>query len=113
RRFGVATSTPGLDESIASAVRKHGLDGLCTGTRIPLGDPLALAASPELQVEKLAAAVQECIDDGAAAVVIGGGPLAEAAGVLASRFDIPVISGCRCCALRGATAPAYCGWSLV
>lgn len=92
RLFGVATTTPGLDQSIASAVRKHGLDTLCTGTRIPPGDPLALAASPELQEARLAEAVQQCIDDGAAAVVIGGGPLAEAAGALASRFQVPVIS---------------------
>ena len=92
RRFGVATTTPGLDESISRAVARYGLDGLCTGTRIPKVDPIALAATPGLQVESLAEAVRACIDDGAAAVVIGGGPLSEAAAALAPRFEIPIIS---------------------
>ncbi|MDB5731910.1 MAG: putative Hydantoin racemase [Variovorax sp.] len=92
RRFGVATTTPGLDASIARAAAGLGLGALFTGTRISPGDPLELASQPRLQDERLAEAVAACIADGAQAVVIGGGPLAEAAVRLGARFDVPVIS---------------------
>ena len=93
RRFGIATTTPGLEASIAQSVADLGLSACFSGTRIPPGEPLALAALPELQRERLAEAVAQCIElDGAQAVVIGGGPLAEAAQWLAPRFAVPVIS---------------------
>lgn len=93
RRFGIATTTPGLDASITRAVHALGLQAQFTGTRIPPGDPLVLAASPGLQEERLAQAVQACVaQDGAEAVVIGGGPLVQAAEQLALRFLVPVIS---------------------
>ena len=41
---------------------------------------------------ELAAAVRQCIEDGAEAVVIGGGPLGEAAEYLRTQFDIPIIA---------------------
>ena len=54
---------------------------------------MALAADPALQCERLALAVAQCIEqDGAQAVVIGGGPLSEAALWLAPRFAQPVLS---------------------
>lgn len=92
RHFGVATTTPGLDASIARAAVQLGLSPLFTGTRISPGDPLELAGNPRLQDERLADAVAACVADGAQAVVIGGGPLAEAATRLGARFDVPVIS---------------------
>ncbi|WP_309681479.1 aspartate/glutamate racemase family protein [Polaromonas sp.] len=93
RRFGIATTTPGLELSIAQAVARLGLSAQFTGVRIPPGDPLVLAANPDLQAERLADAVRACVDeDGAAAVVIGGGPLAESADRLARQLAVPVIS---------------------
>lgn len=92
RRFGVATTTPGLDEPIAAAVRACGLDAQFTGTRIPDADPLGLAADPARQAERLAEAVVRCLEDGAEAVVIGGGPLSASAQAIAPRFAVPVIS---------------------
>jgi len=93
RRFGVATTTPGLAVSIAQAVARLGLAAQYSGTRIPQDDPLRLAADPGLQDELLGEAVRACIEaDGAQAVVIGGGPLAESAERLAGRFGVPVIS---------------------
>lgn len=93
RRFGVATTTPGLAVSIADAVDRLGLAQQFTGTRIPADDPLRLAASPELQDRLLGEAVHACVaQDGAQAVVIGGGPLAGSAQRLAGRFGVPVIS---------------------
>lgn len=92
RRFGVATTTPGLDAAIARQAAEFGLAAAFTGVRVPSGDPLVLAGNPLLQEECLAELVLACIADGAGAVVIGGGPLAEAAAHLGARFDIPVIS---------------------
>ena len=93
RRFGVATTTPGLEASIAAAVDALGLTPQFTGTRIAAGGALVLAAEPALQRERLAEAVRDGIErDGAQAVVIGGGPLSEAALWLAPRFTVPVLS---------------------
>lgn len=93
RRFGIATITPGLEASIAQSVAELGLSGQFCGTRIPPGVPQALAADPALLRERLALAVEQCIAlDGAQAVVIGGGPLAQAAQELAPLFAQPVIS---------------------
>ncbi|SOY53027.1 putative Hydantoin racemase [Cupriavidus taiwanensis] len=91
RRFGVATTTPRLAASIGSAVRRHGLETWFTGARFTDGDPRALGNAPRQQEQRLAGAVQACIDDGAQAVIIGGGPLGEAAWELGQRFAIPVI----------------------
>lgn len=42
--------------------------------------------------ERLAEAVEACVaDDGAEAVIIGGGPLGEAAEALQGSFAVPVI----------------------
>lgn len=93
RRFGVATTTPGLAVSIADAAARLGLSAQFTGTRIPQDDPLRLAADPDLQDALLAQAVRACVEeDGAQAVVIGGGPLAQSAERIAGQFAVPVIS---------------------
>ncbi|VVD72675.1 aspartate/glutamate racemase family protein [Pandoraea nosoerga] len=92
RRFGIATTTPRLADSIAANVRKLGLGAHFTGARFTTGDPLALGDAPAQLESSLAGAVQACIEaDGAQAVVIGGGPLGEAAQALGERFSIPVI----------------------
>jgi allantoin racemase len=92
RRFGVATSTPDLAEAIGQRAHDLGLAHLYTGIRCTEGDPVALAADPALLIEALAGAVGACIEeDGAEAVVIGGGPLGEAAKALRPRFGKPVL----------------------
>ncbi|SPR98588.1 aspartate/glutamate racemase family protein [Cupriavidus taiwanensis] len=91
RRFGIATTTPRLAASIAAGVRRHGLEAWFTGARFTDGDPRALGNAPQQQEERLAGAVRACIDDGAQAVIIGGGPLGEAARALQQRFAVPVI----------------------
>jgi len=73
--------------------RALGLLGLYAGTRLTQGDPRELAAEPQALEDALARAVQRCIDeDGAQAVIIGGGPLGQAALALAPRFGVPVIA---------------------
>jgi allantoin racemase len=93
RRFGVATTTPGLEASIAGSADRLGLASFFSGSRFAAGGPLRLAGAPALQDERLAEAIQACIElDGAEAVVIGGGPLAESGERIGPRFAVPVIS---------------------
>jgi Asp/Glu/hydantoin racemase len=74
RRFGVATTTPGLVASIDARAAELGLARLYSGTRLTSGDPLKLAADPDRLVEALRQAVSACIElDKAEAVIIGGG----------------------------------------
>ncbi|MFG1281747.1 aspartate/glutamate racemase family protein [Xanthobacter autotrophicus] len=91
-RFGIATTTPDLVRSIEAGVRDLGLQGQFTGVRVPDGDPLSLAADPPAQDQALAAAATACIEqDGADAVVIGGGPLSDAAARLRLRFPSRIV----------------------
>jgi Asp/Glu/hydantoin racemase len=93
RRFGVATTTPGLVASIDARAAELGLARLYSGTRLTSGDPLKLAADPDRLVEALRQAVSACIElDKAEAVIIGGGPLGNAATALRPMFSIPVIA---------------------
>jgi Asp/Glu/hydantoin racemase len=93
RRFGVATTTPALVGLIAERARELGLADLYTGIRLTSGDPLALVADPARLADALAEAVRQSIyRDGAEAVIIGGGPLGQAAIALAPRFKTPIIA---------------------
>ena len=93
RRFGVATTTPALVDAIAQRADQLGLASLYTGIRLTEGDPMVLVADPPRLVEALAAAVRLSVEeDGAEAVVIGGGPLGEAAIALAPRFATPIVA---------------------
>jgi len=101
RRFGVATSTPDLAQAIEQNARDLGLAQIYTGTRCTRGDPVALAADPALLMRALAASVRECIElDGAEAVIIGGGPLGQAAEQLTPLFDTPVLGPIPCAVER-------------
>ena len=93
RRFGIATVTPGLVEVLARKADELGIRHLFTGTRLTDGDPQMLAANAIELERALAGAVERCLrDDGAEAVIIGGGPLGQAAADLARQFDAPVIA---------------------
>ncbi|MDO9405261.1 MAG: aspartate/glutamate racemase family protein [Polaromonas sp.] len=92
RRFGIATVTPELTALIRQRVDELGLGALYTGIRLTPGAPRELAADPQALQRELARAVNRCIeDDGAEAVVIGGGPLAQAAGQLQAQYGVPII----------------------
>jgi allantoin racemase len=92
-RFGVATTTPELVAAIGQRARDYELAHLFTGTRLTAGDPHAVTADPALLRDALAAAVARCFDDdGADAVIIGGGPLGQAAEDLAKSLRRPIIA---------------------
>jgi Asp/Glu/hydantoin racemase len=93
RRFGIATTTPALVRSIARYTERLGIAARYAGIRLTAGDPLALVADPDRLVEALADAIRQSIEeDGAEAVVIGGGPLGNAAIALARHFSTPIIA---------------------
>lgn len=93
RRFGVATTTPALRARIDASAARLGLQHLYTGARFTAGDPIALSANPAGMLAALEETVAECFaTDGAEAVIIGGGPLSQAAAALARRFKQPVIA---------------------
>jgi allantoin racemase len=93
RRFGVATTTPKLVASIDARAAELGLAKLYTGTRVTTEDPNALVADPARLVEALRKVVATCIEqDKAEAVIIGGGPLGNAAIALTPMFSVPVIA---------------------
>jgi Asp/Glu/hydantoin racemase len=93
RRFGVATTTPLLKSKIDALPGALGLGPRYTGTRFADGDPQELMRDPARLRAALAGAVETCIaQDGAEAVIIGGGPLGEAARELQPMFNVPVIA---------------------
>jgi Asp/Glu/hydantoin racemase len=93
RRFGVATTTPDLVAAIGQRARDYALEHLFTGIRLTAGDPHAVTADPVRLRDALAAAVARCFDDdGADAVIIGGGPLGQAAEELATTMRRPIIA---------------------
>ncbi|MGW2763689.1 aspartate/glutamate racemase family protein [Streptomyces sp. NPDC001275] len=92
RRFGMATSTPLLRDSLTCLVDEHGRSERFTGVRLTRSDPTVLAASAEQQYLELAAVVRACVEeDGAEAVVIAGGPLSETARRLAALDLVQIV----------------------
>jgi len=92
RRFGIATTTPALKAVIDQRVALLGLSAQYTGLRITSEDPAELVKDKDRLGGALAEAVRHCIgDDGAEAVIIGGGPLGEAARELEPMFSIPIV----------------------
>ncbi|EKU30626.1 MULTISPECIES: aspartate/glutamate racemase family protein [Alcaligenes] len=91
--FGIATTTPGLKQAILDQVQCYGWSEQFSGLRLTPTAPLDLAQAPDRQDQELADSVAACIEqDGARAVIIGGGPLAQSAQALQSRLAVPVIN---------------------
>jgi allantoin racemase len=93
RLFSVATTTPNLAASIARCAVRYGLGANFLSVRTTPGDPqdvMANTASLQRALEKIA---RESVEqDGAQAVIIGGGPLADAAQQLSEVVTTPVIA---------------------
>ncbi len=97
RPFGIATTTPLLLDAIAVRAKVLGVADLMTGIRCTTADPTVLTGDKAALTQALGEMVEACIaNDKAEAVIIGGGPLGEAAGALQPRFAIPVISPIPC-----------------
>ncbi|TZG32151.1 aspartate/glutamate racemase family protein [Agrobacterium sp. B1(2019)] len=96
RRFGIATVTPDLVGSFAAKAQTLGVASLFTGTRLTQGDPQHLASDPVALQTALEVAARECFErDGADVVIIGGGPLGQAANNLQRILCAPIIAPIR------------------
>ncbi|WP_417331311.1 aspartate/glutamate racemase family protein [Halomonas cupida] len=94
REFGIVTVTPdeALIESFRQKAASLGYEHLYRGVRVTPGDPTQLVQSPEALDAALAEAVQASIEeDGAQAVIMGGGPLSASALRLQPRFEVPLV----------------------
>ncbi|WP_108658791.1 aspartate/glutamate racemase family protein [Acuticoccus kandeliae] len=92
RRFAIATTTPGLVDAIAGRVAGYGKAAQFAGTFLTEGDPDAIVKDPAHLAEALGDAAERAIAEGGAeAVIIGGGPLAEAAAAIAARLGTAII----------------------
>ncbi|MBB3190474.1 aspartate/glutamate racemase family protein [Halomonas cerina] len=94
REFGIVTVTPdeALIESFRQKAASLGYEPLYRGVRVTPGDPTELVQSPEALDAALAEAVQASIDeDGAQAVIMGGGPLSASALRLQPGFEVPLV----------------------
>ena len=92
RRFAVVTTTPRLVRSIEKRAVAYGYRDRFVGTRLTPGDPTVLMADRKALTAALELACRTAVEqDGAQALIIGGGPLALAARELQGRFEVPLI----------------------
>lgn len=92
RRFCIVTTTPELTRTILLTAERYGLRSQCTGVHVTPGDPRALMADAQALEQALLHLCKRAVDDdGAQAIVIGGGPLALVGRALALRLTVPVI----------------------
>lgn len=89
--FAVVTTTPALETSIDGLMRIHGHAGRYLGCFMAMGDPQALLRDPVALDAALLAACVGAQAAGAERVIIGGGPLAEAAVRLNGQTDMCLI----------------------
>ncbi|MDH1271749.1 aspartate/glutamate racemase family protein [Rhizobium pusense] len=91
RRFAVVTTTPELVDVISRASVRYGHENFA-GTWLTPGDPVELMSNPVALTEALRKACLQAVEEGKAeALIIGGGPLAEAARELTKVLDVPLI----------------------
>lgn len=94
RPFGIVTVTPDeeLIESFRQKAASLGYEAQYRGTRVTPGDPAELVEDPERLDAALAEAVQQSVaEDGAEAVIMGGGPLSASALRLQPQFEQPLV----------------------
>lgn len=89
--FAVATTTPDLGPAIDALMAAEGRAPLYRGCFVTNGDPLALILDPDGLDAALVAACDEAVQAGASRVIIGGGPLAEAAARIAGRVGAQLV----------------------
>lgn len=92
RLFSVATTTPDLVAAIRRCAERYGHGDRLISIRVTGGDPHLTMANARELTEALEATVHQAMDeDGAEAIIIGGGPLADAARSLSGHIRVPLI----------------------
>ncbi|MDN5568649.1 MAG: aspartate/glutamate racemase family protein [Paracoccus sp. (in: a-proteobacteria)] len=91
RSFAVATTTPYLAAGIDALMSAHAGQGRYLGCFLTEGPALAVMGDPTALDRALLIAATRAADAGAQAVIIGGGPLAQAAERIAPLCPVPLI----------------------
>ena len=94
RPFGIVTVTPDeeLIESFRQKAASLGYEAQYRGARVTPGDPSELVNDPDELDAALADAVRQSVtEDGAEAVIMGGGPLSASAIRLQPQFEQPLV----------------------
>lgn len=110
RPFGIVTVTPdeGLIESFRQKAASMGYEAQYRGVRVTPGDPKELVQNPDQLDAALADAVTLSVEeDGAEAVIMGGGPLSASAVRLQPKFEAPLVvavTAAASAAVKAATA---------
>lgn len=91
RRFAVATTTPGLGPALEHLVAGAAPGADFAGLFYTDSGPLDLAGDPDATADELGRAVDRAVAARAETVVIGGGPLSDAARRLARRTDVRIV----------------------
>lgn len=100
-RYSIVTTTPGLSEMMRTLAFDYGAGERLASIVATVGDPVATMRDPTLLLFALEDACWRAIRaDGAQAIIIGGGPLATAARMLAGRFPVPLIEPVPCAVRR-------------
>lgn len=92
-RFSVAMTTPGLVDWVRRYAGRLELADRLASIPCTTDEPHALMADPDRVLAALDGLIRRTVaEDGAEAVVIGGGPLADAARTLAATAPVPLIA---------------------
>lgn len=91
-RFSIVTTTRDLAEHCAAQAAQLGLADRFVSVRLTPGDAAPLMADPAALAAALLVATRQAAADGAQAVVIGGGPLGNAAETIADDAPVPVVA---------------------
>ncbi len=91
RRFSIVTTTPALDGALRRRVKDYGAAASFARMRYTRSGPKGMADPERLRDELFEACALSEREDGVAAIVIGGGPLAAAARGLRGELDVALI----------------------
>ena len=96
RRFSIITTTPDLCDAIHRKVDESQASHLLASVRIETGDLDAIMGDIDRMSTALLKLATQCIEeDGAEAILIGGGPLAPAAHHIAHQISVPIVEPVR------------------
>lgn len=96
-RFAIITLNAELRDAIHANAVAYGYGGQLTGVQILPWSVATVSADPLAYRKAFAEACMQAVtEDGAGAVIIGGGPLSGIADAIADDLSVPVLDGVRC-----------------
>ena len=96
-RFAIITLNAELRDAIRANAVAYGYAGQLTGVQILPWSVATVSADPPAFRDAFAEACALAVaEDGAGAVIIGGGPLSGIADAIAGELSVPVLDGVRC-----------------